>query len=145
MSQVLVFNQMPIEKIIIGMEISYSQTITDADIKAFAALSGDRNPIHMDEDYAKKSRFKNRIAHGLLPASFFSALFGTQIPGTGCVYVSQNLQFKKPIFIGDTVIASAIVTKIDLSKRRVFFRTACKVNEKIVIDGEAELYIPKDK
>ncbi len=142
MSNSLVFNQIPIEKIKVDMEVSYSQTITDADIKAFAGISGDRNPVHMDEDYAQNSRYKRRIAHGMMSASYFSALFGTKIPGEGCVYVAQSLQFKRPVYIGDTVIATATVTKVDLDKRRVFFRTTCKVKNKVVIDGEAELYVP---
>ena len=141
----LVFNKIEIEDIKIGMWVSYSQTITDADIKAFSGISGDKNPVHMDEEYAEKSRYKKRIAHGLISASYFSALFGTKIPGEGCVYVSQSLRFKKPVYLGDTVTASVIVTKIDLIKRRVFFRTICKVKNRIVIDGDAELYVPKQK
>lgn len=139
------FQPIPIEEIAVGMEVSYTQTITDADCKAFAGLSGDRNPVHMSEEYAEKSRYKRRIAHGLLSASFFSALFGTKLPGPGCVYVSQNLQFKRPVYIGDTITAIATVSAIDLEKRRVFFQTVCKVRKKTVIDGEAELYMPKDK
>lgn len=142
MSKSLVFNQIPLEKIEIGMEVSYSQTITDADIKAFSGISGDKNPVHMDDEYAKNSRYKKRIAHGMLSASFFSALFGTKIPGEGCVYVSQSLRFKRPVYLDDTVVASVIVTSVDLKKKRVFFQTVCKVNNKIVIDGEAELYVP---
>lgn len=138
----LVFESLPIEKIEIGMEVSYSQTITDADIKAFSGISGDKNPVHMDDDYAEKSHFKKRIAHGLMSASYFSALFGTKIPGEGCVYVSQSLQFKRPVYLNDTVIATVIVKAIDLKKRRVFFRTICKVKNKLVIDGEAELFVP---
>ena len=145
MSCSLVFNQVPIEEIQEGMEVSYSQTITDADVKAFAGISGDRNPVHMDEEYAENSKFKKRIAHGMMSASYFSALFGTKIPGEGCVYVAQSLQFKRPVYLGDTVVATVTVTKVDLDKRRVFFRTTCKVKNKIVIDGEAELYVPKDK
>jgi len=142
MSNTLVFNKIPIEKITIGMEVSYSQTITDSDVKAFAGISGDRNPVHLDEKYAETSRYKKRIAHGLLTASYFSALFGTKIPGEGCVYVAQSLKFKRPVYIDDTVTAMVIVTRIDLDKRRVFFKTVCKVNNKIVTDGEAELYVP---
>ena len=145
MSNALVFDTLPIEEIKIGMEVSYSQTITDADVKAFAGISGDNNPVHMSEEYAAKSRFKKRIAHGLMSASYFSALFGTKIPGKGCVYVSQSLQFKKPVYLGDTVTATVIVKDIDLNKRRVFFRTLCKVKNKIVIDGVAELYIPQER
>lgn len=142
MNKKLVFNKIPFENIEIGMNVSYSQTITDADIKSFAAMSGDRNPVHLNEEYAENSRYKKRIAHGLLTASFFSALFGTQIPGEGCVYVSQSLTFKRPVYINDTVSAIVEVTKIDNKKRRVFFKTVCKVNNKIVTDGEAELYVP---
>ena len=144
MSNILVFNNILIEDIKIGMEVSYTQTITDTDIKMFAGISGDRNPIHVDNNYAENSRYKKRIVHGMLTASFFSALFGTKIPGEGCLYVSQSLKFKRPVYIGDTVKASVIVTKVDLIKRRVFFRTICSVKNKIVTDGEAELYVPKN-
>jgi len=145
MSESLVFNHLSIEKIKNGMEVSYSQTITDHDVKAFAGISGDRNPVHLDEVYAQNSRYKKRIAHGMMSASFFSSLFGTKIPGEGCVYVSQSLQFKRPVYLNDTVTAIVTVTKVDLDKRRVYFRTQCKVKNKIVIDGEAELYVPKVK
>lgn len=138
----LVFNQIPIEEIQVGMEVSYSQTITDTDVKSFAGVSGDRNSVHMDEEYALTSRYKKRIAHGMMSASYFSALFGTKIPGEGCVYVAQSLQFKRAVYLGDTVKATVSVTKVDLNKRRVFFRTTCKVKNKIVIDGEAELFVP---
>jgi 3-hydroxybutyryl-CoA dehydratase len=138
----LIFNNIPLEEISIGMQVSYSQTITDADIKNFAGISGDRNPVHLDEKYAEKSRYKKRIAHGLLTASFFSSLFGTKVPGEGCVYVSQSLKFKRPVYIGDTVVASVKVISIDILKRRIFFRTTCKVRDKIVTDGEAEISVP---
>lgn len=132
-----------IEQIRAGMSASYSQTITDADVKAFAGISGDNNPVHMSDEYAEKSRFKKRIAHGLMSASFFSALFGTRIPGPGCVYVSQTLNFKRPVYIGDTISAIITVTAIDYEKRRVFFDTICKVKNKVVIDGQAEIFIPQ--
>jgi len=132
----------PLEKITIGMQVSYTQKVTDADIQAFAEISGDRNPVHLDQDYAENSRYKKRIAHGLLTASYFSSLFGTKIPGEGCVYVSQSLQFKRPVFIGDTVTASVEVTSINIDKRRVFFKTTCKVKNKVVTKGVAELLVP---
>jgi len=138
----LILNKIPIEEINVGMESSYSQTVTDADIKAFAGVSGDRNPVHLDEKYAEASRYKKRIAHGLMTASYFSALFGTKIPGEGCVYVSQTLAFKRPVYVGDTVIATVQVTEVHLEKRRVHFRTTCKVNNKIVTDGVAEILVP---
>lgn len=130
------------EDIKVGMSVSYSQTITDADIKAFAGLSGDHNPVHVNEEYASESRFKKRIAHGLISASFFSALFGTKLPGPGCVYAGQNLRFKRPVYLGDTVTATVEVTLIDAKKRNVFFSTTCKVKNKVVISGDAELYVP---
>lgn len=142
MSKSLVFNKISLEEIEIGMSVSYSQTVTDADIKAFAGISGDRNPVHLDENYANNSRFKKRIAHGMMTASYFSALFGTKIPGEGCVYTYQSLNFKKPVYVNDTVEAIVTVTDIDLEKRRVKFKTVCKVDNKTVTDGEAELYVP---
>lgn len=131
-----------VEEIQIGMTASYSQTITDADVKAFAGVSGDHNPVHLSEEYAKDSRFKDRIAHGLLTASFFSAIFGTKLPGEGCVYAGQNLQFKRPVYLNDTVTAQVIVTAVDVPKKRVTFDTICTVKGKIVTSGTAEIFIP---
>lgn len=134
---------MKFEDIEIGMSESYSQTITDADIKAFAGISGDRNPIHLSSEYTEKSRFKKRIVHGMISTSFFSSLFGTKLPGEGCLYVSQNINFKRPVYIDDTVTATVTVSKVDRLKRYVFFNTLCNVKNKIVIDGTAILYVPK--
>jgi 3-hydroxybutyryl-CoA dehydratase len=130
------------EQIKIDMSVSYSQTITDADVKSFAGISGDHNPIHVDDEYASKSRYKKRISHGLISGSFFYALFGTKLPGPGCVYVQQTFNFKRPVYLGDTVTATAKVTSIDPDNRRVFFDTTCTVKNKVVIDGMAELYVP---
>jgi 3-hydroxybutyryl-CoA dehydratase len=88
---------------------------------------------------------EERIAHGLLSASFFSSLFGTKLPGPGCVYVSQSLQFKRPVYLGDTVTATVTVNKVDLNKHRIFFDTTCSVKNRTVISGEAEIYLPKNK
>ena len=131
-----------IDEIQLDMTASYTQTITDADIKAFAGISGDHNPVHLSEEYAKNSRFKNRIAHGLLTASFFSAIFGTKLPGEGCVYAGQDLQFKRPVYLGDTVVATVTVTNVDVFKKRVTFKTVCTVNNKAVTTGTAEIFIP---
>ena len=133
---------MKINEIKIGMRESYSQTITDSDIKAFAGISGDRNPLHVDEKYAKDSRYKNRIAHGLLSASFFSAIFGTKLPGEGCVYASQDLVFKYPVYLGDTVIAEVEVIEIDEKAKKVKLRTTCRVENRIVTDGYAVIFVP---
>lgn len=139
----LIFGAIPLSEIKEGMSVSYSQTITDSDIKAFAGISGDHNPVHVDEVYASESRFKKRIAHGLMSAGFFSALFGTKLPGPGCVYVSQSLNFKRPVYINDTVTATVTVTSLNQSRRRVFFDTSCTVAGKSVITGSAEIYIPE--
>ena len=138
----MIFGSIPFDEIKVGMAVSYSQTVTDADIKAFAGISGDNNPVHMDQEYACESQFGKRIAHGLMSASYFSALFGTKLPGPGCVYVEQNLKFLRPVFIGDTVTASVYVTEVDKNKRRVFFKTICEVSGKKVITGKAEIYVP---
>jgi 3-hydroxybutyryl-CoA dehydratase len=126
----------------VGMNESYSHVISDNDIRSFANISGDTNPIHLDDVYAQGTVFKKRIAHGLMSASFFSALFGTKLPGQGCVYVSQNLNFKRPVYIGDSVTAKIEITDINIKKRRIFFSTTCRVDGKVVIDGTAEIYIP---
>lgn len=136
------FKSADLDKLEIGMYGEYSQTITDADIKAYAGLSGDNNPVHMDEDYAAQSRFKKRIAHGLYSTGFFSAIFGTKIPGPGCVYVSQSIEFKRPVYIGDTITARVEIFKINHETSRVHFLTRCYVKNKVVIDGEAVIYIP---
>ena len=138
----LTFGVIPIEKIKKGMTVSYSQTITDADIKAYAGLSGDHNPIHVSKEYAIASRYGKRIAHGLMSAGFFSALYGNRFPGPGSVYVSQNLKFKRPVYIDGTVVSGIEVSFVDVVKRRVFFDTTCTVRDKVVIQGEAEMSIP---
>lgn len=142
MAKEIHFGAIPIEDIQIGMKVSYSQTITDSDIKTFAGLSGDHNPVHVDEKYAENSRFKRRIAHGLMSAGFFSQLFGTKLPGPGCVYTAQSLKFLRPVYINDTVVAMVEVIAVDIARKRVQFKTYCTVNNKMVIDGEAEIYIP---
>ncbi len=135
-------NGLSLNEVTIGMTESYSQTITDADVKTFAGLSGDNNPVHMSEEFASNSKFGRRIAHGLISASFFSALFGTKLPGPGCVYVSQDLTFRKPVYLGDTVTAIIKVTSIDAVRNRLFFSTQCLVKGKIVISGTAEIFVP---
>lgn len=134
---------MNLEEIEIGMSESYIQVVRDTDVKLYAKVSGDYNPLHLDEEYAKKTQFKKKIAHGMISSSFFSRLFGTKLPGNGCVYVTQSLNFKRPVYINDEVTAIIKVTDINYIKRRIFFNTICKVNNKVVIDGKAELYLPK--
>jgi 3-hydroxybutyryl-CoA dehydratase len=133
-----------LDEINVGMTASYSQTITDHDIKNFAGLSGDHNPVHVSDEYIQSSRFKKRVVHGLMPTSFFSGIFGTRLPGPGCLYVSQVIEFKRPIYIDDTVTAKVEVVEVDKVTRHVKFRTTCSVKNKIVIDGLADIFIPKD-
>lgn len=136
------FSQADIEKLEIGMFASYAQTITEADIAMFGGVSGDKNPAHFNEEFAQESRFKRRIAHGMISASYFSGILGTKLPGSGCVYTSQTLNFKRPVYIGETVTATVTITEIDEGSRRVKLSTVCKVKKKTVIDGVAEVYIP---
>jgi len=143
MSYSSLLNKVPLDDIKVGMEVSYSQTIMDADVKLFAGISGDNNPVHMDEEFAGRSRYKRRVVHGLMLASYFSALFGKRLPGEGCVYAAQSLEFKKAVYLGDTVTATITVKEVDFEGKKVFFRTVCKVKNRVVIDGEAEIFIPE--
>ena len=131
-----------IEDLKVGQTGEMSKTVTARDIELFAEVSGDNNPVHLDEAYAKTTMFKTRIAHGLLGAGFISAVFGTVMPGPGTIYMSQNLRFKAPVKIGDTVTAKCTVSEIDLAKKRVKFDTQCLVGGKPVIEGDALLMVP---
>jgi 3-hydroxybutyryl-CoA dehydratase len=132
-----------LDEITEGMTAVFSKTVTEADIVLFAGITGDTNPVHLDEEFAKPTMFKGRIAHGMLTAGFVSAVFGTKLPGPGCVYLSQNLKFKAPVKIGDTVKARVIVSAVDQAKARVTFATTCHVGDQIVLDGEAQLMVPR--
>jgi 3-hydroxybutyryl-CoA dehydratase len=94
-----------LEDIEVGMSASYSKTVTEADILLFSGVSGDTNPVHLDQEFAAATMFKGRIAHGMLSASLLSTVFGTKLPGPGCIYLTQNLRFKAPVRAGDTVLA----------------------------------------
>lgn len=124
----------------IGMNSSYIRKITEDDIDKFAVLTGDDNPLHINEAYAKSTRFKKRIAHGMFIASFFSKIFGTQLPGPGCIYLSQSLKFKKPVYIDDVINAVVTLQKIDKERNRYTFSTQAFVADVMVLDGLAEIY-----
>jgi 3-hydroxybutyryl-CoA dehydratase len=132
-----------IDEITEGMTAVFSKTVTEADIVLFAGVTGDTNPVHLDEEFAKPTLFKGRIAHGMLTAGFISAVFGTKLPGPGCIYLSQSLKFKAPVRIGDTVVARVTATTIDREKGRVTFATTAHVGSTLVMDGEAQLLVPK--
>ena len=127
----------------VGMSGVYAKTVTDADIVMFAGISGDTNPVHLDELFADQTRFKGRIAHGMLSASFISTVLGTRLPGPGCVYCSQTLKFRAPVKAGDTVTARVTIRDIDQDKKRVTFSTVCSVADTVVIDGEATLLVDR--
>lgn len=130
------------EDLSVGMSATFAKTVTEADIAAFAGVSGDFNPVHINEEFAKTTMFKGRIAHGMLSGAFISTVFGMKMPGPGCIYVSQLLKFKAPVKIGDTVTAKVEVTGTNPDKKFVTFRTTCSVGDKIVVDGEATLMVP---
>ena len=136
-------NGLYLEDLEIGMTAVYSKTVTDADVVLFAGITGDSNPVHLDSEYAKDTLFKGRIAHGMLTASFISTVLGTKLPGPGCIYVSQNLKFRAPVRIGDTVRSRVTVTDIDREKARVTLETICTVGETVVISGEAILMVQR--
>lgn len=131
-----------VEELAPGMSALYARTITDADIVLFAGISGDGNPVHLNEDYAATTMFKGRIAHGMLTASFISTVLGTKLPGPGCIYLSQNLKFKAPVRSGDTVYARVTVTDVVPKQRKVTLTTVCTVNDLIVLEGEAQVLVP---
>ncbi|MDQ2103401.1 MaoC family dehydratase [Azospirillum isscasi] len=131
-----------IEDLSVGMTASFSKTVTEADIVLFAGISGDTNPVHLNQEYASGTMFQGRIAHGMLSVSFISAVLGTKLPGPGAIYMSQTVRFKAPVRAGDTVTARATVTEIIPEKRRAVVRTVCTVGETVVIEGEALLMVP---
>jgi len=126
-----------------GMSESYTRTIRDEDIQQFAEVSGDTNPLHLDDDFAATTRFEKRIAHGMLSGSFISTIVGTKLPGPGCLYRSQTLKFRAPVFIGDTVTATVTITELDQRRGVVTFNTVCTVGDTDVIRGEAVMMVPK--
>lgn len=126
----------------VGETASLTRTVTDADIQAFADLSSDHNPLHLDDAYAATTRFGQRIAHGMFSASLISALIGNELPGTGSIYLSQTLRFLAPVFLGDAVTARVVVTKIRDDKPIVTLETVC-VNQRgeTIIKGEAAVLV----
>ncbi len=130
------------EDLKVGDEASLSNTVTEATITAFAEVSGDKNPVHMDAEYAAATMFKGRIAHGMLSAAYISAVFGMKLPGPGAIYISQTLNFKAPVKIGDEVVTTVKVTELVAEKKRARFHCVCTVSDKPVVEGEAVLMVP---
>jgi 3-hydroxybutyryl-CoA dehydratase len=134
-----------IEDIEIGMTRYLSKVVTNEDIEMFAQISTDRNPVHLDDDYARDTIFEGRIAHGMLTAGLVSAVIGEQLPGHGTVYLGQSLKFLAPVRPGDLVYAEVKVTDIEFAKRRVKMACHCAVDGKKVLIGEATVLAPSRK
>jgi 3-hydroxybutyryl-CoA dehydratase len=131
------------DELSVGQAVEISRVVGAADIEAFAEVSGDNNPVHLDEDYARTTQFGERIAHGMLSAAYISAILGTRLPGPGAIYLSQSLRFRRPVRIGDLVVARATVTALDEAKGRVTLETVCEVGGNTVMDGEAVVIAPR--
>lgn len=134
-----------IEDITVGMSESMEKKLGDAEVRHFAALTGDNNPVHLDDAYAKGTMFKARIAHGMLTASLISNILGTRLPGTGAIYLSQSVRFLAPVFIDDVVKVEATVIDLNEKRRILTIACTCHVGDKLVVDGEAKVMAPSRK
>ena len=132
-----------LEELSPGMVAVKDVTITEDRIQQFAEASDDFNPVHMDEAFASKTAYRGRIAHGLLSASFGSAVVGTILPGAGAIYLSQSLAFHKPVRIGDVVTAKITVASVDPESARVVLRTEGYVGDEMIMEGEATVRVPR--
>ena len=130
-----------LEELSVGMSAEFAKTITEADILLFGAASGDNQAVHLDEEYASKTIFKGRIAHGILSAGVISAALGNRLPGPGTVYLAQTLKFKAPVRAGDTVRAKVTVKEIVPDKKRVVLETVASVKGSTVLEGEATVMV----
>ena len=130
------------EDLSVGQTAVYSRTVTEADIAAFAAVSGDINPVHLSEQFGKGGMFEGRIAHGMLSASFISAVIANKLPGPGAIYLGQSLKFMAPVRPGDTVNTRLTVRSLNDEKCRAVIDTVCMVDGEVVIEGEAMVKVP---
>jgi 3-hydroxybutyryl-CoA dehydratase len=133
------------EDLSVDMTETLEKTISSSDVVGFAQLTGDRNPIHLSEHFAARTSFGKRIAHGLYTASLISAVLGTRLPGPGAIYISQTLNFRAPVKIGDTVVVTVRVRELYSEKFRVRLSCVCAVGGEVVLDGEALVKVPSDK
>lgn len=135
----------PFDDLTLGMCASKTRTVTEEDVTLFAQVTGDENPVHLDEEWASNSRFKGRIAHGMLTAGYVSAVLGMELPGPGAIYIEQSLRFTEPVRFGDTIQAQVEVIHIDADRRRVRLRTTCTNQHGTdVLAGEALVLIPRE-
>lgn len=131
-----------IEDLQVGQSASFERAISEADVREFALMSGDTNPVHLDEAYAQTTRFKGRIVHGMLPVTFVSTVLGTKLPGAGAIFMGASFRFKAPVRIGDTVVATCTVKEINAPKGRVTFDCVCSVGDTVVVEGDALVKVP---
>lgn len=127
----------------IGDSASLTRSFTDADVRTYADLSGDHNPVHLDEAFAAETQFKQRIVHGMLVGSLFTALVGEELPGRGSIYMTQNLNFKAPVYLDTPVTARVEITAFHPKKPIVTLKTTVvDEHQKLLVDGEAVMYVP---
>ena len=133
-----------IKELSVGDTAEFAKTVSESDIYLYAGITGDLNPAHINEEYAKKTFFKARIAHGMLAAGFVSAVIGTRLPGPGTIYIRQELNFLAPVRMGDTITARVEVTEMIIEKNRMKLKTTCvNQDDVVVLDGEALVSPPK--
>ena len=130
------------EDLEVGLRGEYRRVIRQADVELFAQVSGDNNPLHLDEEFAGRTMFEGRIVHGMYTAAMISAVIGTRMPGPGCIYMSQSLRFMAPVRAGDEVMACVTVAELFAAKRRAKMNTECRVGDKVVLQGEALILVP---
>ena len=131
------------EDLVVGQSASREHVVTDQDIRAFADVSGDHNPVHLHDAFAATTAFKGRIAHGMLSGAYISALIASELPGPGSIYLAQNLIFKRPVRIGDALTTTVTITGLDDTKGRATLSTTCTVAGKAVVEGEALIMVPR--
>lgn len=130
-----------IEDLSVGMSSMFAKTITEADIVMFSGVTGDMNPVHVNDEFARDTMFQGRIAHGMLTASLISTVLGMKMPGPGCIYLSQDLKFLSPVRAGDTVSARAVIIDIESEKNRIICKTTASVGDRLVCDGTARMMV----
>ena len=128
-----------------GMAAGFEKTVTQDDVDRFGEISGDLNPAHFDEEFARGTRLKERVAHGMLTASLVSAVLGTKLPGPGCLFVSQSANFRAPVRAGDTVSVEATIVRLDDKRQFAEFKTRCAVGATTVLEGSALVWVPSEK
>jgi 3-hydroxybutyryl-CoA dehydratase len=124
------------------MSATFEKTVSERDVTLFGEVSGDMNPVHFDEAYARKTVFRGRIVHGVLCLSYISTVLGMKMPGPGTIFMSATSRFKAPVRIGDTVVTTCTVKEVVPEKRRVLFDCVCKVGETVAVEGEALVMAP---